>query len=239
MPGALPASRAMRPRSVCVTQASERGLSPSSTSRSTSGGDVVALLVARVEGDGAVEQRDHGLEAAHLVHRAGARSRRASALDRKPSRSMWRPIDSRRQPSSRVMRSVCAPVIAASAALARFEHAQRGAGGVAAFAVLAGLLGAAAQELGLGAHDQVPVVLRQPLAHRGRGAAQRSAGCSRRCRRLRRRPARRSARARTRAATAAALGTPRGTSAVAQRQPLQPGQQRRATTGLRRRAGRA
>ena len=33
---ALPASRAMRPRRVCVTQASERGLSPSSTSRSTS-----------------------------------------------------------------------------------------------------------------------------------------------------------------------------------------------------------
>ncbi|MCY1526452.1 hypothetical protein D9M68_614740 [compost metagenome] len=42
----------------------------------------------------------------------------SSALERKPSRSMWRPIDSSRQASSRVMRSVCAPVMAANAVLA-------------------------------------------------------------------------------------------------------------------------
>jgi hypothetical protein len=42
----------------------------------------------------------------------------SSAFDRKPRRSMWRPMDSSRQASSRVMRSVCAPVMAASAVLA-------------------------------------------------------------------------------------------------------------------------
>ena len=38
-------------------------------------------------------------------------------IDKKASRSMWRPIESRRQASSRVMRSVCAPVMAARAEL--------------------------------------------------------------------------------------------------------------------------
>jgi hypothetical protein len=65
-----------------------------------------------MEGDGAVKQRHHGLEAALVVHRAGLEGG-ASADARKPRRSMWRPMDSRRQPSSRVMRSVWAPVMAA------------------------------------------------------------------------------------------------------------------------------
>ena len=42
----------------------------------------------------------------------------AKAPDRKPKRSMCLPMLSKRQPSSRVMRSVCAPVIAAKWALA-------------------------------------------------------------------------------------------------------------------------
>ena len=59
----------------------------------------------------------------------------------------------------------------------RFQHAQRLHRRVVA---VFGEDRAAAQELLLGAHDHVPLLLRQALAH-GRGrAAQRAAGCSRR-----------------------------------------------------------
>ena len=51
------------------------------------------------------------------------------ALARKLRRSMWRPIDSSRQASSRVMRSVCAPVMADSAELA--DSSERSAAPVA------------------------------------------------------------------------------------------------------------
>jgi hypothetical protein len=71
----------------------------------------VPLLVLRMEGDGAVEQRDDRLEAAFVEHRAGL-ERGAERLRQEAEPLQVAPVDSRRQPSSRVMRSVCAPVIA-------------------------------------------------------------------------------------------------------------------------------
>jgi hypothetical protein len=77
-------------------------------------------------------------------------------------------VDSRRQPSSRVMRSVCAPVMAAvwpDSVPARAAPPPRNSRPRSRRR-------AAALELLLGAHDQVPLLLRQPLAHGRGGVAQ-------------------------------------------------------------------
>ena len=121
----------------------------------------MALLVLGVEGDGAVEQGDHGLEAAGIVHRSGAEAQfQRSGQETQPFDVA---PDAEQPPAVVAGHAVgLGAGDGSEVAAGGVEHPQGVQRLVVAFALV---LGAAAEEFFLGVHDHLPVLFRQALAH--------------------------------------------------------------------------